>query len=55
MFCRRQQFTIWDIGGGGKIKGLWTHYYQHMSAVIYVVDSNDRERIEAGDLTGYRL
>jgi ADP-ribosylation factor protein 1 len=39
-------FTAWDVGGRDKIRPLWRHYYQNTDAVIFVVDSNDRERIE---------
>jgi len=39
-------FTVWDIGGQDKIRRLWRHYYQGTHAAIFVVDSNDRERIE---------
>ena len=38
-------FTIWDVGGQDKIRPLWCHYYEGTDAVIFVVDSNDRERI----------
>eukprot|EP00005_Dracoamoeba_jomungandri_P000421 CAMPEP_0174251640 /NCGR_PEP_ID=MMETSP0439-20130205/1392_1 /TAXON_ID=0 /ORGANISM="Stereomyxa ramosa, Strain Chinc5" /LENGTH=178 /DNA_ID=CAMNT_0015331997 /DNA_START=85 /DNA_END=621 /DNA_ORIENTATION=+ len=38
-------FTIWDVGGQDKIRPLWRHYYQNTQGVIFVVDSNDRERI----------
>merc|ERR1711957_901269 len=38
--------TVWDIGGQDRIRKLWRHYYQGTNAVIYVVDSNDRERME---------
>jgi small GTP-binding protein len=38
-------FTVWDIGGQDKIRKLWRYYYQGINAVIYVVDSNDRDRI----------
>ncbi|KAH8832853.1 ADP-ribosylation factor, Arf family Arf1 [Flagelloscypha sp. PMI_526] len=38
-------FTVWDVGGQDRIRPLWRHYYQSVKAVIYVVDSNDRERI----------
>jgi len=38
-------FTVWDIGGQDKIRRLWKHYYQGTNAIVYVVDSNDRERI----------
>lgn len=40
-------FTVWDVGGKDKIRPLWRHFYQHMRAVIYVVDSCDRDRMEA--------
>lgn len=38
-------FTVWDVGGQDKIRPLWRHYYQNTQGIIYVVDSNDRERI----------
>ena len=38
-------FTVWDVGGQDKIRVLWKHYYQNTDALIFVVDSNDRERI----------
>jgi len=42
--------TIWDVGGQDKIRPLWRNYYQNTQAVIYVVDSFDRERMgEARD------
>merc|ERR1712098_525187 len=43
-------FTVWDVGGQDKIRPLWRHYFQNTQAVIFVVDSNDRERVsEARD------
>jgi len=38
--------TIWDVGGQTKIRQLWKHYYQNSDALIFIVDSNDRERID---------
>eukprot|EP01120_Amphizonella_sp_Union-15-10_P015507 TRINITY_DN79_c0_g1_i2.p1 TRINITY_DN79_c0_g1~~TRINITY_DN79_c0_g1_i2.p1 ORF type:complete len:181 (-),score=42.47 TRINITY_DN79_c0_g1_i2:62-604(-) len=43
-------FTVWDVGGQDKIRPLWRHYYQNTQGVIYVVDSNDRERIDEAAL-----
>jgi small GTP-binding protein len=43
------EFTVWDIGGQHLIRPLWRHYYQGTEAVIFVVDSNDRERIDGTD------
>ncbi|KAI9089333.1 hypothetical protein QN277_027910 [Acacia crassicarpa] len=43
-------FTVWDVGGQDKIRPLWRHYFQNTQGLIFVVDSNDRERIaEARD------
>ena len=39
-------FIVWDVGGQDKIRPLWRHYYQGTNGLIYVVDSNDRDRIE---------
>merc|ERR1711934_77003 len=39
-------FTVWDVGGQDKIRPLWRHYYQNTQGLIFVVDSNDRDRIE---------
>merc|ERR1712079_679982 len=40
------KFTMFDVGGQDKIRPLWRHYYKDTDAVIFVVDSNDRERID---------
>merc|ERR1712159_562979 len=39
-------FTVWDVGGQDKIRPLWRHYYQNTQGIIFVVDSNDQERID---------
>jgi len=39
-------FTVWDVGGQDKIRPLWRHYYQNTQGVIFVVDSNDKDRID---------
>lgn len=38
--------TAWDVGGRDKIRPLWRHYFQNTSAIVFVVDSNDAERME---------
>lgn len=48
-YCRSRSvvsFTVWDVGGRGKMRPLWRHYYQHCNSLIFVVDSNDRDRVE---------
>jgi len=39
-------FTVWDVGGQDKIRTLWRHYFQNTQGLIFVIDSNDRERLE---------
>jgi hypothetical protein len=36
--------TMWDVGGQDKLRPLWRHYFQNTNGVIFVVDSNDKER-----------
>ena len=38
-------FSVWDVGGQDKIRPLWRHYYQNTEGLIFVVDSNDQDRI----------
>ncbi|KAI9827456.1 MAG: hypothetical protein M1832_004805 [Thelocarpon impressellum] len=40
------QFTVWDVGGQDKIRPLWRHYFQNTQGIIFVVDSNDRDRVD---------
>ena len=46
------KFTIWDVGGQDKIRHLWIHYSDNIIGLIFVVDSNDQDRIDeaAGEL-----
>nr|AAQ21038.1 ADP ribosylation factor [Branchiostoma belcheri tsingtauense] len=39
------KFTSWDVGGRDKARPLWRHYYPNTDAIIFVLDSNDRERL----------
>ena len=43
---KKINFTVWDVGGQDKIRPLWRHYYQNTQGLIFVVDSNDRERMD---------
>lgn len=46
---RNISFTVWDVGGQDKIRPLWRHYFQNTQGLIFVVDSNDRERIQEAE------
>ena len=39
-------FSVWDVGGQDQIRGLWRHYFLNTQAVIFVVDSNDNNRLK---------
>ncbi|KAA8493787.1 ADP-ribosylation factor 1 [Porphyridium purpureum] len=36
---------VWDLGGQASIRPYWRSYYQRQEAVIFVVDSTDRDRM----------
>jgi len=40
------RLNFWDLGGQEELQALWDKYYQECHAVIYVVDTGDRERID---------
>ena len=40
------KFNVWDVGGQDKIRPLWRHYYTGTQGLVFVVDSQDRERID---------
>ncbi|CAL6033188.1 ADP-ribosylation_factor [Hexamita inflata] len=37
------KFTMWDVGGQDVVRPLWVHYYQNTDAIIFVVDSTDKD------------
>ena len=37
--------TMWDVGGQKLLRRLWRHYYANVTALIYIVDSSDVERL----------
>merc|ERR1712142_1213427 len=39
------RFQVWDLGGQTSIRPYWRCYYSNTDAIIYVVDSADRDRI----------
>eukprot|EP00158_Paraphelidium_tribonemae_P000855 Partr_v1_DN23552_c0_g1_i4_m14262 putative Adp-ribosylation factor-like len=39
------KFQVWDLGGQTSIRPYWRCYYANTNAIIYVVDSVDRERM----------
>ncbi|KAJ3589658.1 hypothetical protein NHX12_010501 [Muraenolepis orangiensis] len=40
------EVTIFDLGGGKRIRGIWKNYYSESYGVVFVVDSSDTQRIQ---------
>ncbi|XP_066155978.1 ADP-ribosylation factor-related protein 1 isoform X2 [Euwallacea fornicatus] len=40
------RLNFWDLGGQSELQSLWDKYYEESHAIIYIVDSSDRERID---------
>ena len=43
---KNTKFNVWDVGGQDKIRPLWRHYFSGTQGLIFVVDSNDRDRMD---------
>ncbi|KAL7746329.1 hypothetical protein RI367_008337 [Sorochytrium milnesiophthora] len=41
-----RNYNFWDLGGQTDLQTIWPKYYAECHAIIFVVDSTDRERIE---------
>lgn len=44
--CDGVTLSFWDLGGQQELQSLWDKYYEESHGLIYVVDSNDRGRME---------
>mmetsp|Transcript_33010 Transcript_33010/g.47703 ORF Transcript_33010/g.47703 Transcript_33010/m.47703 type:complete len:189 (-) Transcript_33010:34-600(-) len=40
------KLNVWDIGGQKSIRPYWRNYFESSDAIIYVIDSADRRRME---------
>ena len=45
-------FQAWDLGGHEAVRHLWDDYCHNLSAIVFVVDASDVERLEEA---GYEL
>lgn len=44
-FTWRTHCQVWDLGGQTSIRPYWRCYYPNTDAIVFVVDSSDRERM----------
>ncbi|KYQ90836.1 ARF-like protein [Tieghemostelium lacteum] len=40
------KLVFWDLGGQLQLRSIWDKYYADVHAVIYIVDSSDKERFK---------
>ena len=45
MQCDDLGFTVWSVGGQVEVHPLWRLFCQGPSCLIYVVNSNDRNKV----------
>ncbi|EGG04509.1 uncharacterized protein MELLADRAFT_37432 [Melampsora larici-populina 98AG31] len=43
---RSYSLNIWDVGGQSTLRAYWRNYFEATDAIIWVVDSVDRERLK---------
>lgn len=37
---------MWDLGGQTEIRPYWRCYYPNTNALVFVIDSSDKDRLE---------
>ena len=40
------KLNVWDIGGQRQIRPYWRNYFDQTDALVFVIDSADRKRLE---------
>ena len=38
--------TVYDLGGGTRIRAIWRNYYADIHGLVYVVDSSETDRFD---------
>lgn len=47
LVSERCRLNFWDIGGQKTLRPFWRNYYEETDAVVWVVDSADRDRLHS--------
>eukprot|EP00041_Stephanoeca_diplocostata_P001875 m.21898 g.21898 ORF g.21898 m.21898 type:complete len:202 (+) comp12564_c0_seq2:277-882(+) len=40
------RLVFWDLGGDSELQCLWEKYYKEVHAVVFVIDSTDKKRLQ---------
>ena len=43
---RGYKLNVWDVGGQKTIRSYWRNYFEQTDAIVWVVDSADKRRLE---------
>lgn len=38
--------TLYDLGGGSRVRDIWKHYMAESYGFIYVIDASNRHRVQ---------
>ncbi|ESO92417.1 hypothetical protein LOTGIDRAFT_204069 [Lottia gigantea] len=49
------RLNFWDLGGQEELQSLWDKYYAESHAVIYIVDTSDKERLDESKIAFDRM
>jgi len=49
------KLNAWDLGGQQSMRSYWTSYFDHADAIIFVIDSGDRRRMEETGLELFQM
>ncbi|WFD21989.1 hypothetical protein MEQU1_000651 [Malassezia equina] len=49
------KFVLWDVGGQTSLRTSWAQYLTSTHALVFVVDSNDRERVSLARAELHRI
>ena len=42
-----RKITMWDIGGGGKIRHFWKYYIEKTKCIVFMLNISDKERFNS--------
>lgn len=48
---QNQNLTLYDLGGGIRVRDIWRHYLAESYGFVFVVDASDRNRLNESKLT----
>lgn len=44
-FSSKVNLKFWDVGGQESLREMWSEYYTNSHAIIFVIDSTDKDRL----------